>query len=310
VPGNCRMGQVALAVAVGATGFWLSSSFLGKVWANRIAAEETDPLIDPVEDYVTAVRQLVNNLGIHTPNIADGPFASILLAHLSKVFALANSCLILLRQQHPDEAFGLARTIVECAANLRYLTQSPAEQTARARLFVEYAEKERRYWLEQIRAHVEDSEIVQDAEDFAEVSEVEKTGHKPMSALGHWSGLSNFVWKAMEMDHPLDDPSSPLPLSLPLRKKMYAEDYHSPSNYVHCSERGLRNYYPIAGQVYSVGSSFEEYDKIAVTLLHLIVVHLHESARYSLFGLGISPSASLYDLVTPLFALFGGEDIS
>jgi hypothetical protein len=304
------MGQVALAVAVGATGFWLSSSFLGKVWANRTATEETDPLIDSVEDYVAAVRQLVNDIGIHTPDVADGPFASILLAHLSKVFALADSCLILLRQQHPDEAFGLARTIVECAANLRYLTQNPAEQTARAGLFVEYAEKERRYWLEQIRVHVEDPEIVEDAEDFAEVNEVEKAGHKPLSALGHWSGLSDFVWKAMKMDHPLDDASSPLPLPLPLRKKMYAEDYHSPSNYVHCSERGLRNYYPIPGQAYSVRSSSEEYDVITVTLLHLIVVHLHESVRYSLFGLGFSPSASLHDLFAPLAVLFGGDDIS
>jgi hypothetical protein len=267
---------------------------------------EKTNLIGSVEDYVASVKQVVDNIGIHTPDVADAPFDWISLAHLSKVFSLADSCLILLRQQHPDEAFGLARTIVECAANLRYLTQNPAEQAARTHLFVEYAEKERRYWLEQIRAHVEDPEMIQDAEDFAKANEVEKTGHKPLAALGHWSGLSNFVWKVMEMDHPLDGDTNPPPL----RKKIYAAEYHSTSHYVHGSEWSLRNYHPIAGRVYSVRSSSEEYDKTAIKLLHLIVVHLHENVRYALFGLGISPPTSLDDLFTRVVARFADEDIS
>jgi Family of unknown function (DUF5677) len=220
--------------SLGAVGVIALSRFFGKVGADRIFTEKTDPLIGSVEDYVVSVRQLVSNIGIPTPDIADGPFDWISLAHLSKVFALADSCLILLRQRHADEAFGLARTIMECAANLRYLTQNPAEQAARTQWFVEYAEKEQRYWLEQIRAHVEDPEMLQDAEDFAKANEVEKTSHKPLAALGHWSGLSNFVWKVMQMDHPLDGDTNPLSL----RKKSYAAEYHSASHYVHCSRMG------------------------------------------------------------------------
>jgi hypothetical protein len=259
-------------------------------------------LIGFVEDYVASMKQVSDNLGIQVRDVVDGPFDWVSLAHISKVFAIADSCLVLLKQQHPDEAFGLARTIVECAANLRYLTQDPAEQAPRTHSFAIYAEKEQRYWLEQIRAHVEDSAIVRDAERFAESNEVEKPPHKPLAALAHWSGLSNFVWRVTEMNHPLDGDTFPLSL----RKKLYAGDYHSTSHYVHCSEWGLRNYYP-TGPVYAVRSSSEEYDKTRVKLLALIAVHLHENIRYALFGLGITPPLSVDDLFTRVMARFADD---
>jgi hypothetical protein len=306
-PSHSRSARSAIAV-LGTIGVVIFGGFrfCGKSRVNRSVVGKAESLVAAVRDYVVSARALVNNIGIPVPEVADGPFDWICLAHLSKVFALADSCLILLKKKHPDEAFGLSRTIVECAANLRYLTQDPVERATRTQLFVEYAEKERRYWLEQIRVHVEDPGMREDAERFAEVKEVEKRGHKPLAALGHWSGLSNFVWKATGMDHPLDGDTNPLSL----RKKSYAAEYHSTSHYVHCSEWGLRNYHPVAGQAYSLRDSSGEYDETASKLLHLIVVHLHESIRYALSGIGISPPNGLQEMFTELVPRFADQDMS
>lgn len=240
-------------------------------------------LIAKVRDYVMSLKQLVNDSAIYPRELFCCASDSVFFAYLSKTFAIAESCLILLGAGHPDEAFGLGRTLVECAANLRYLTQSKDDQAERVQTFIDYAEKERRYWLEQIRAHVEDPEMVQEAVEFAKDNDVEKNGQKPLAALAHWSSISNFVWSVAKMDHPLDgDGNTPS-----LRAKLYAMNYHSTSHFVHCSEWALRNYFPTIGAPFSIGPASQEYDATATKLLHLIVIHLHECIRYAFFGLDI-----------------------
>jgi hypothetical protein len=76
------------------------------------------------------------------------PFDYIAAEFLSKCFALSRAALLLIESGFPDEAFGMIRTLVECAANLRYITAVKDEQDARVQSFIDYARQERGIWLD------------------------------------------------------------------------------------------------------------------------------------------------------------------
>jgi hypothetical protein len=73
----------------------------------------------------------------------------VALAHVSKGLTVAKGVVCLLDADLPEEAFGLSRTLVEVAFNLRFITNKYSEQ--RARRFVHYYA---RWKLEQIRRAV------------------------------------------------------------------------------------------------------------------------------------------------------------
>jgi hypothetical protein len=95
--------------------------------ARRSNVEE----IKKVRTYIKIAEAEINKLRI-IPRLAYRyPFDSVALATLSKAFALSKACLKLLTSRLQDEAYGLSRTLVECATNLRYLTADPALQNQR-----------------------------------------------------------------------------------------------------------------------------------------------------------------------------------
>ena len=63
----------------------------------------------------------------------------VVLAHVSKSLTVARSVLCLIDSGFPEEAFGLSRTLVEIALNLRFITNKYSE--TRARRFVHYFAK-------------------------------------------------------------------------------------------------------------------------------------------------------------------------
>jgi hypothetical protein len=63
----------------------------------------------------------------------------VVLAHVSKALNVAQSIMALIDAGFPEEAFGMSRTIVEIALNLRYITNRNSEQ--RAQRFVHYASR-------------------------------------------------------------------------------------------------------------------------------------------------------------------------
>ncbi len=244
--------------------------------------------ISRVKAYLGTVEGEINNLGIvpHSPDQAL--FDSIGLATLSKAFALARACLALLDAGFPDEACGLSRSLVECAVNLRYLTQDPTFRETRATEFTQYAVAEKCYWvdnaLQQFQGRAEEHEI----RDYARGMGVEPD---PKAASRHWSGENGFVWKAIADDHPLDGATN----TKRLRKAAFAVDYHQTSGFVHCSEPALANYVPQPGLPFRISPSSEEFFGTGQKVLFTVVIYLHSAVAYVLCGLGIPRPTNLND---------------
>ena len=102
--------------------------------------------ISKVARFVRAAEKEINAIGIAPRKPYKHPFDIVGLATLSKAFSLSNACLKLLRSDHPDEAFALSRSIVECANNLRYMTEKSDTQDKRVRYFVNQHKADKAYW--------------------------------------------------------------------------------------------------------------------------------------------------------------------
>src|SRR5258708_13286329 len=98
-----------------------------------------------VKAYVRGAEAEVNRLGILPRLPYRHPFDILSLAIVSKVFTLSKACLTLLASGFPDEAFGLSRSIVECATNLRFLTAEPAVQYLRSKDFANFARDDKAF---------------------------------------------------------------------------------------------------------------------------------------------------------------------
>ena len=102
--------------------------------------------IAKVARFVRAAEREINALEIIPHEPYKFPFDVVGLATLSKAFALANACPKLLRSSQSDKTYALSRSIVECAANLRYLTEKRDTQDARVRKFVNHHKADKSYW--------------------------------------------------------------------------------------------------------------------------------------------------------------------
>src|ERR1700734_3637779 len=89
-----------------------------------------------VEDYISRVAEAVEGTDFYPRSIRYYAFDTVASSMMSKAVALAKSCIILLKANQPDEAFGLSRSLVECALILRYITSDQAFQSKRAAEFV------------------------------------------------------------------------------------------------------------------------------------------------------------------------------
>jgi hypothetical protein len=253
----------------------------GKTVAHPNNAAETKK----IRTYVKKAEAAVDKLDIVPRAVHRYPFDIIGLATLSKVFALSKACLKLLGSGYPDEAYGLARSIVECATNLRYLTADPAEQGKRTHDFVKFAMADKSFWyhhaLESAKTDKEKDELRAYAKQVGIVADVK-------SARRHWSGIDgSFVWRVTQLDHALDGA-----MTLAHRIKAYAVDYYQTSAWVHCSSPAIDCYFADDGVPFRISASSGLHETQQSTLF-IVLVYLHSAIGYVLEGINLERPAKL-----------------
>jgi hypothetical protein len=245
-----------------------------------------DPEISLAEQFLSNLERELNALAIQPRRPNRYPFDFIALEIINKSFALARSCLCLIRNGFPDEAYGLSRSIIECSIILRFLTQDPAHQADRTKLFYIVEITDKKSWLEFARAHITDPALVAELEKYAAEIRLEERYSNLPNAGGHWSSLRGFTWHVTKQEHPLDQEANPEKL----RKKAYAVDYGYSSQYVHCSQVALGGYLPKFGILHS---AFEVSQAAAPKqipgdrVFWIIGLYLHATVRYTLFGMAM-----------------------
>ncbi|MGI9103646.1 MAG: DUF5677 domain-containing protein [Terriglobales bacterium] len=248
-----------------------------------MTAAEKRSEVRKVRSYIKTAGNVINDLGIYARVEQRYPFDVIALATISKVLALARACLALC-EDFPDEAYGLTRSIVECATNLRFLTSDVDLQDSRTREFVKYALADKAFWaynaLQQFAGRPEEVEI-------REYLEREGITPDPKAARRHWSGVSGFIWDVMIVDHPLDGP-----VTQALRKTSYAIDYFQTSGFVHCSLPAIDNYFVDSNTRYRISRSSELHETFQSTLF-LVLIYVHTAIAYSFFGMRSDRPAQL-----------------
>jgi len=242
--------------------------------------------------YISSIRNVITELKIYPRAVKEYEFDHVALGLLSKAFRLSEACLTLFDAQYFDEAYGLSRSLVECAVTLRHLTMSSEEREARTKRYLDYFKAEKVYWLHQARSYGTDSQRLKDIEQYASKKKFEDFGVGPKQAVKHWSGLSGFSWKVTECEHPLDSPSN----TQEKRKRDYVVDYHQTSQYVHCSIWSLLNYCPDTKEPYAAKYCAERFDLNSQLVLVIIGNYLHVCCGYALYGLGIDRPSHLDQL--------------
>src|ERR1700722_4171346 len=139
-----------------------------------------------VRNYLGQVEKLVSVIEIFPRDVRVSAYDSIALQIISKSFALARAVTLLIDNGLPDEGYGLSRSLVECAATLRYITAEPSLQDQRTHEFISYSEVEQRYWLEQARQHISDPIMLKEVEKVAAAEQLDTRHRKPLAALAHW----------------------------------------------------------------------------------------------------------------------------
>jgi len=243
--------------------------------------------IQKVSRFIRGAESEVNSLAILPRDAARYPFDIVGLAVMSKAFALSKACIRLLSSDMPDEAFGLSRSLVECANNLRFLTEKSETQNERVRKFVRQHKVDKAYWahycLELFGGRPEEKEI----RDYMQQEGI-TPDTKPASR--HWSGERGFVWDTMTVDHPLDGP-----VTAKHKKISYAADYFQTSSFVHCSLPAIDNHAVDEAKRFRVSTSSGLHETGQSTLF-IVFLYLHSTIAYALFGMNMDRTPKLDSL--------------
>jgi Family of unknown function (DUF5677) len=232
--------------------------------------------ITKVNRFVKAAEKAINAMEIIPRDPWKFPFEIVALANVSKAFALAKACLVLLRSDSPDEAFGLSRSIVECSNNLRYMTEKSGEQDKRVRAFVKQHTADKAFWAHYCLELFSGKPEEQDIRDYMKQEGI-TPDTKPAS--NHWSGERGFIWKTTIQDHPLDGAAT-----LKHRKISHAADYFQTSTFVHCSLPAIDNYAVDEGKPFRISTTSGLHETTQSTL-YTILIYLYSTIRYALFGM-------------------------
>jgi len=263
--------------------------------------------IDKLGSYCDRLKDAIDAIAIYPRTPLHDAFDRVALQSVSKAFGLVRSCLVLLSSGFPDEAYGSSRSLVECSANLRYLTQDRSLRDERTQAFINFNNAEKRYWLEEARTHVSDLVALAEVERYAEETRIKQLEPDARLAKGHWTHGRGFMGMVTNLDHPLDASTNPLKL----RKAAYSIDYHEPSAYVHCSQWALDNYCPAAGIPYTVCPSSQGYHNTAQKTLFILTTYLHATVVYAIYGLGYDGPPIINELFSERIAeLAGVESLS
>jgi hypothetical protein len=242
--------------------------------------------IRKVSRFVRAAEAEINAMAILPRDATRYPFDIVGLATLSKAIALSKACLKLVSSGFPDEAYGLSRSIVECANNLRFMTEKWDLLDTHARNYVKQHLVNRAFWahyaLEQFAGRPEEQEI----RDYMKAEGI-VPDTKP--AFRHWSGGRGFIWETMTFDHPLDGT-----VTEKHKKIAYAADYFQTSTFVHCSLPAIDNYAVEEATPFHVSTSTGLHETSQSTLF-IVFLHLHSTIAYALFGMNMDRPPTLQE---------------
>ena len=220
---------------------------------------------------------------------------------MAKSLGLAKAALLLIEKGFPDEAFDLSRTLVECSVGLRYMTADADKQEERTNEFMDFGETDRNYWLHQARKYLSGSSL-KTIESSRQARELDAKKLNPMRALRHWSSLRGaFIWEAMtKFDHPLDGTTN----TQKQREADYAVDYHAPSQYVHCSERGFNSYGDDPIWIHDASDRLRVRvpEDTAQKTLYILCQYLHATVCYAFFGLNVDRPQQINKLYSRVIA--------
>ena len=241
--------------------------------------------IDVAHAYIGRAESGLNALKIVPRTPREHRSDQVVLQLISKAFALSKASLALV-ESFPDEAFGLCRSLVECAIILRYLTMNWDEREKRAREFVSYADTDAHRWC--VRAY----EVFKGTPDEEFVREMARgLGVDPTrNPKGYGpTGAHGFAWEVLVTGrHPLDQPATEMH-----RRAMHHVDYELACPFVHCSQPSVRNYCPDERAEFRIRPSSGVGQQEGHGIPNRVVYYLHTCIGYGLFGLNLDWPAGL-----------------
>jgi hypothetical protein len=260
-----------------------------------MSAIDNQDEVNRVRSYVQALQEEVSKPGIY-PRIFDRfPFDHIGLALVSKAFSISNALLVLLESGFAEEAFGLSRSLVECALTLRFLTQDQSRLHQRTWDYARFEVTNKQYFMHYALMHSTGQPMEQKIRDFAEQFDLKDD---PSGTRAHWSGKNGFAWKVNLDDHPLDNAAN----TELVRKSTYAAEYHATSSFVHCFSPVVNNFLPSEGVAFDVKESSGKYEKPSQQTLFILISYLHSCVAYALFGMNLERTQRMNDLFSETLA--------
>ena len=251
--------------------------------------------LDRVRSYMQGLQQEISKLGIHPRSFAASPFDHIGLALVSKAFSISNAVLILLDAGFAEEAFGLSRSLVECALTLRFLTQDQNKLQQRTWDYAQFEVIDKQYWMHYALKHVAGQPAEQEIRDYAKRFDLEDD---PSGSRTHWSGMDRFAWRVNLDDHPLDNAAN----TELAKKSGYAVEYHATSSFVHCFSPVVNNFLPSEGVPFEVKESSRQCERPSQATLFILISYLHSCVAYALFGMNEERTQSMNDLFSETLA--------
>jgi hypothetical protein len=247
-----------------------------------------------VREYMAQWKSSIDGKGIYVIAPTGRTFDSVAFSLLNKAYRLSLACIAQLEGGYSDEAFGLARSIIECSLNLRYMTLDPAKIDARSNNYVDFFFSERKYFLEQCRKYLGPGPDLDAVEAFAKKEEIEERWASIVPdrmrvrnlALNDWKLAESADWtgwKIATAPHPLDGEIN----KAEWIKRQYAADYRGGSAMVHCSIRALDNILSESGIAYKVGENIKTTFDHRFEPLIIVVTNLYLMARYTFYGANV-----------------------
>jgi hypothetical protein len=239
--------------------------------------------LEAVRSYISEWKSHLDLMGIWVIEPDARLFDSIAFSLLNKAYGLGNACALLIDGKFNDEAYGLSRSMIECALNLRYLTLDQNKTCLRSNNYFNFYFEEQTHFLTLLRRYVDDKDVLKKIEARAKCQGIGQQckSAKPKN-VSDWKALENRElkwWKIVSEKHPLDEELNPR-CSI---QELFSVEYRASSAMVHCSIRSLDNYFAVGSYAYKVGETHTNYDH-SVEPLMLVVDCLYLAAQYALFG--------------------------
>jgi hypothetical protein len=232
--------------------------------------------------YIAEAKAMIEGLGIYPRRAHRYPFDLIALEHIAKVVSVSEACLLLLDAGKVGEAYGLSRSVVEAALNLRHITSNREDMQRESMRFGRYAQHVKNFWLYYVRQIHPGT--IDSAEVATEVKQWELTSD-PEPVRKRWID----TWKTALFVHPLDPPvpSDSVPSAELMKKANYALDYFQPSQYVHCSQVAMDWFVPDEGAPFAFRGPQPTVELAPESITRILLVYLHWVIAYALWGLHI-----------------------